>query len=56
MTRFSVAGCEFFNNMKEKTRIVQSLQKKYGKVNINIENDMILYSSRITEAEMRSSL
>lgn len=56
MTRFSVAGCEFFSNMKEKTKIVKSLQRKYGKVNIETHNDMILYSSRITEADMRSSL
>jgi hypothetical protein len=56
MTRFSVVGCEFFNNMKEKTKIVQSLQKKYRKVNIEVDKDMILYSSRVSESEMRSYL
>lgn len=49
----AIAGCEFFSSMKEKSRIINQLQRKYNKVKINIDNDMILYSSMIHENEAR---
>jgi hypothetical protein len=47
MTKLSIAGCEYFSNIKEKTRLINSVKKKYKdhKVMFSTVGDGILYFS-----------
>jgi hypothetical protein len=54
MTKLSIAGCEFFSNMKEKTRLINSIQKRYKDHKVlfsTVGSDMLYFSTSIKENE-----